>query len=453
MKKILENLQATTFFSEADFAEVESYIATQYKDVSPEEVNTILNRYLQQKIEQELTQFYPKYLLYVRFRLILNVLSRRPYRIMAIDILKACMQLDIQSDDFYIDLKNWMTSFNFPTVSETEIDAFITQLRLLRTQGHPELSYDELFQTDNFLSATEHTAPTIQNEAISTSETGNESFDSSVKISLDELGWNSSESEEPSPPKRLFTITKIVLAGIAGLLMSICIGMWLTLSYNKESAQKVAAHPPIQRPAGEPEVSNQTSETAKDIAYPARVGTIGTNNIANRSRVSAYPASTPETVEPEKGQNKNSESKVEKSVITDYQEVTTDGATSKVPVFQNFSTKLVMQVHGYSPALKDNMSGSEYSPGDTTPGKTKTATQGKTIVVDANTISPGSRVYLKFPQEYHHLNGVYLAESSDVASGDKPINIVSKTAPAAKEGMVPTFACEAVEVYVLDDSE
>jgi hypothetical protein len=449
MAQILENLQSTVIFSEADITGVESYIATQYSTFSEEDIHKILIHYLQQKMERDFACFDPKYLSYVRSRLIQNILDRRPYHVMAIDIIKACMQLNVQFDDFYTGLRQWMLSLHCPTVSESEIDRFIVQLRHLM-RDHPELSFDELIHTHKHLFATETAAPTVPARTEALSQTKSESFSSTVKLFLDEFDWNPLETDESAPPKRSFAVTKVILAGLAGLLMSVTIGIWLTLSFDKGSARQIASRSWNQRAAVQAQVASETSVSRDEAGLPAR---IGANSIVNRSRTLVRSTPVPDNAELQKKTDKSGELPEIKPAIVDYQEVTKNGTTSKVPVFHYFSKKLVAPIRIYSRIPDDNAPDNENAGDEKYPGKTKETAKQKTVVAESGTVAPGSRVYLKFPQEYRYLNGVYLTETPDSANGDTQISIVSKDDQAAKEGMVPTFDCNQVEVYVLDRSE
>jgi hypothetical protein len=450
MSQILENLQSTVIFSETDITNVESYITTHYSTFSDEDTHKIMIHYLQQKMERDFSCFDPKYIGYVRSRLIQNVLGRRPYRIMAIDILKACMQLNVQFDDFYTGLRKWIFSLNCAAVSEDDIDRFIAQLRRLM-RDHPELSFDELIQTKKHLFAnTESVSLTVPIPTESFSRAKSESFSSTVKLFLDELDWNPLEADEPAPPKRLFTATKMILAGIAGLLLSAATGIWLTLSFDKEPARRVASHPWNQHAVAQAQPTKETSLSRDENTLPVR---IGANNIVNRSRTLVRSTPLPDTTELEKKPEKSDKLPEIKSVIIDYEEVSKDGIVSKVPVSHNFSKKLVTRVRIYSGSSDNNATGNEDLGDDKSPDKAKETAKIKTVVAESDTLTPGSRVYLKFPQEYRYLNGVYFTETPDAANGDIQISIASKDDHPVKEGMVPTFDCDQVEVYVLDTSE
>jgi hypothetical protein len=430
-------------FSEADISNVESYIATQYSNFAEEDVHKILIHYLQQKMERDFSYFDPKYLSYIRSRLIQNILDRRPYHIMALDILKACMQLNIQFDDFYAGLRKWMLSLNITAVTEGEFDRFITQLRRLMRE-HPELSFDELIQTKKHLLITKPAPQALQIQAESLPQTKKESFNTTVKLFLDEFDWNPLESDDSTPPKPLFTVTKVILAGMAGLIISVAAGILLTLSYDKKPTQKVASRPWTQNATVQAQIPSDTSVSHDETTLPVRNGA---NNIVNRSRALVRSTPVPDSDELQNKPNKSSELPEIKSVIVDYKEVTKDGTTSKVPVIHNFSKKLTTRICGYSRRPNENASDNE-NPAD---DQTKETAKGATVSVDSSTVAPGSRVYLKFPQEYHYLNGVYLTETPDLADGDTQISIIPKGDHPVKEGMVPSFDCDQVEVYVLDN--
>jgi hypothetical protein len=447
MIKIIESLQSTVIFPVADISNVESYIATQYSNFSEEDVHKILIHYLQQKMERDFSYFDPKYLSYIRSRLIQNILDRRPYHITALDILKACMQLNIQLDDFYTGLRKWMLSLNITAVTEGDFERFITKLRHLMRE-HPELSFDELIQTKKQLLIAKPAPQALQIQTESAPQTKSESFNTTVKLFLDEFDWNPLENDDSTPPKPLFTVTKVILAGIAGLMISVAAGVWLTLSYNKAPTQKVASRPWTQNATVQAKVSSDTSVSHDETTLPVR---IGANNIVNRSRALVRSTPVPDSDELQNKPNKSSELPEIKSVIVDYKEVTKDGTTSKVPVIHNVSKKIAARICGYSRRPNENASGNENSADDNTTGPPMETAKGVTVSVDPSTVAPGSRVYLKFPQEYHYLNGVYLTETPDLANGDTQICIIPKDDHPAKEGMVPSFDCEQVEVYVLDN--
>jgi len=80
------------------------------------------------------------------------------------------------------------------------------------------------------------------------------------------------------------------------------------------------------------------------------------------------------------------------------------------------------------------------------------ATVGRTIAVDPNVIPLGSRVYVKFPLKYSHLDGVYLAEDTGRLVKGNMIDVFlgeDKPGSRAIYKSVMEFGIQHVEVYVL----
>lgn len=81
---------------------------------------------------------------------------------------------------------------------------------------------------------------------------------------------------------------------------------------------------------------------------------------------------------------------------------------------------------------------------------------GRTIAVDPKVIPLGSRAYVKFPLEYSHLDGVYIAEDTGrLVKGNMIDVFLGEDKPGSREiyKSVMKFGIQRVDVYILEAEE
>lgn len=79
---------------------------------------------------------------------------------------------------------------------------------------------------------------------------------------------------------------------------------------------------------------------------------------------------------------------------------------------------------------------------------------GRTIAVDPSIIPINSRVYIKFPEPYKWLDGIYIAEDTGrLVKGNKVDIFFGEDKPGEKavHSYAEKFGVQNVELYILDD--
>lgn len=454
MADILKILKNTYILSSATTEALEQYIAAEYPDLSKDEAGKVLIQYLQQQIEEHLTLFDAKYRTFIEFRLIHNIIGRRPYEITAEDVFKACLQLNVGIESFYNELIEWLHQTLAGNVSKTELAAYVAQLRRL-IEKHPEQPLDELLPI------------TMIAGGLATNP-------EAVKGEIPVLESVPLKADLPVKGKGVqFT----AVAGISLLLLAG--SMWWFRAYlQRVTSQTPFARTTLPAVAALPNTGTGEVKLKKYPVYPRR---ISRNNPVSRSYLNKTLITNLADNHRPKPDQGTLERLPENRVIVGYEDVVINNVTTRVPITQPFSAKLEMQAVAYGVAKKSayenavadgkNMKNDKSDPieqmGDALKNdepdqngvnpslvnkSTNRPVKLRTVGVDPKVIAPGSRLYIKFPQEYQDLNGIYIAGESRTENQEKRIDLFFGETTEDNDEVkknIEAFGSRDVEVYVL----
>ncbi|HYH03601.1 MAG TPA: 3D domain-containing protein [Bacillota bacterium] len=481
MANILEILRNTYILSSTTTEALEQYITNEYPDLTKDDANKVLIQYLQQQIEEHLTLFDPKYQPFIKFRLVHNIITRRPYEITAEDVFKACLHLNVGIESFYRDLTNWLDQNLGGSIAIAELAAYVDQLRRLLME-HPEQPLDELLQTIILPASLVTNPETIAQEK---TEVNPEPVADTTRMSpglfyIDDIVGAASESVEPVNATFPGKHKGVQFAAAAGICLLLLAGsIWGARSYlERISSQPRLARTTVPVVAALPDTSTGDEKLKNHPVNPCRVSR---GNPVSRSYIrKTLITNLGDTGRPKPDQS-TTELNPENRVIVGYEDVAVNNTTTRIPVIQTFTDKLEMRAFAYGVAKKssyengivdaknmkneksDNLEQNGVSVKTDKPDQnginpplanTLGSKPGKfrTVAVDPKVIAPGSRLYIKFAQEYQDLNGIYIAGEPRTENQGKRIDLLFGETTEDNDEVkksIEAFGSRDVEVYVL----
>jgi hypothetical protein len=477
MKQILENLKQAVVLPAIAIEELQRHLTNNYPQISAADRDRVLQQYLEKQLESQLNLFDAQYRPYIRrqlYRYILD-LDKHPGKVCGLDILAACLQLNFEIDQFYLELKKWILSYPVNRGLEGEVSGLIALLRQV-SKSYPEMTLDDLITAEQLF--TDAATQLINESASSDVSWGEKDVGNLVPIEQIYFNnqWNTAEEEKREFQKKIGFKT-LAAAGL-GLILLASLSFLMASSNNparvkqkiRQPAQIVQVAPPTEitqpeqstpkivavAPTIEPTpissvkiakaVTKEITEDvpknvkrsiAKDIKLDNR---IKRSSIVSRSHkretVAVIPVRSPTQPAPQ-------------TVVVGYTVAYNGLTTTKIPLVKTFSNKLKLKAK-----VSNGKDNGETDVATTSPGIT---IKGKTVAVDPRVISAGSRVYIKHPPEYRNLDGVYITETNETGGTMNPTPGAlesQSTSDAATENSNDVAVAEhEVEVYVLDEQE
>jgi 3D (Asp-Asp-Asp) domain-containing protein len=475
MRNLLENLQSTYIVSNSDIDALEQYLKNESAALSAEERRKVAEAYLQELLGGHLVHFNRQYLPAIYRQLFRNVGENHSCTVTAADILKACLQLNFDLDDFYRETVKWICSYPFNEASPAAVAGLVAKLRQMLDQQskmdwgqllqvviqQPALTWEELLRAEQLWteSTPETTAAESQNHLGDGLELG-EAFPK------DSLYFNSPEWVDAAAATREFqkqVFRRTIPVASFGLIILAAAGLWLAIAHPLQvpSAGSVASiiHQTGPESEAKPGVKNK-SLPGKIKFQKKYINDIRTKRrlIVNRSRAARQMEVLKKKIRASNIPSDNSvdipvktaKPSAAQTVVIGYMEAIKDNTTVKIPLAQSFSAKLNLKVTAY---ISDNSNENiTIASQDAAAGEGQTI-KSRTVAVNPKVIPPGSRLYIKYPAEYQNFDGVYIAEATKSETSGNQINITmsNENGNETKDARSRVaFQNREVEVYVLE---
>ncbi|HEY8465128.1 MAG TPA: hypothetical protein VIM29_14140, partial [Bacillota bacterium] len=464
--------------------EMEEYIEKEYPSFTKEDKSKILLQYLHQHIKAHLTAFDPLYLSYIQLRLVRMMSNRRPYVLTAADILKAGLQLNFEADNFYSQLNQCLYQCLQAAVSEDILAEFVNKLRQW-VESHPGQPLEQ-FQSE-FIASPEPSTPALTLKPRKPlSKNDPEYWDTIIRTNYYFNNYQTPEEamkmtdSKPSQRKR---VRKYLTVACLSMFLLIG-GAWLrstglagriTGTYGTDAINVTnsAAMSKTTRSDGSVAVKLQVEKGRKPdlTAYASNTGFVRSKYV-NRSggvhKVAVARGINTRKVNeaglPELG-----------TVIVGYKEVVKANQVQKVPVRQAFVNKLRMKAFAKLVPKPGPPAGEAYTVAETLESSERLSqiesnatalsnespnqagavvgvipSSARTVTVDPRVIPAGSKLYIKFPEEYQDLNGVYTAAVSRTENQSQGVDIhFGEELDEKLRTKLEKFDSSDVEVYIL----
>jgi 3D (Asp-Asp-Asp) domain-containing protein len=437
MRNLLENLQSTYIVSNSDIDALEQYLKNESAALSAEERRKVAENYFQKLLDGHLSYFKRQYRSAIYRQLFQNVGEKQFYTVTAADILKTCLQMNFDFDDFYRAIVKWICSYPFNEASPAAIAGLVAKLRQMLDQ-QPEMDWGQLFQMvkqqpaltwEELLRAEQlWTKPTPEATVAESPNYLGEGLMLGETLPKDSLYFNDPEWVDVAATrefqKQVFKRT-IPVASF-GLVILAVAGLWLTIAHTSQKEPQVrlegsiASTEPVVKNISRPGKLKFQKEYINNIRIKRRL-------IVNRSRVARQTAALKRKVRAADLPSDNSENiplkttkpSAEQTVVIGYTEAIKGNSTVKIPLVQPFSAKLNLKVNAY---ISDNSNENMTAAKDAAAGEVQTIKR-RTVAVNPKVIPPGSRLFIKCPAEYQNLDGVYIAEAAKSDTSGNQINI------------------------------
>jgi 3D (Asp-Asp-Asp) domain-containing protein len=470
LKQLLENLKTTIILPATAIADLERHLADNYPNIATVDYDKVVQQYLEKQIEAQLEQFDDQYRPYIRRQLFHNIMAKHTNEVSELDILKACLELNFDIDNFYRNLKKWLLSLPINRGFETELASLVALLRQV-VKDYPKMTLEELIETEQlYLDA----ASQIVDENPPDDPWREKDFGNLVPVEqvyFDSDSWDKATEANLPVFQKGIVFTTLAVASL-GLVLLSSISFLMAASNHPtplnrqvqvdqatQSFQTVQADQPspnlsVVKPKTNPSplpIKNNKFDNRIKLDSIANRSTqrrksVGLTDIKSTSNVVALlPVRTPT-----KAPTKMTVKLPAHTVIVGYTQAYNGDTITKIPLVKNFSSKVKLKA---SFATPNSETGAAETIGNGNAVTTGVAViKGRTIKVDPKIIPAGSQVYIKHSPEYRNLDGVYTVEASDAAdqakggleeSVSEDNTVVNSNRSAAEE--------HEVEVYVLDE--
>lgn len=450
---IIKTLNTIPIVSALQMAEYRQYLATNYPQLTFQDRERVLSQLVNEIIDNYLSQFSPEFRQPLKDILFENGPALERFTIYASDIFKAGLKLADQTPAFIKEIATWTGQFEFSQSSREAVVAYLLQQKAApvpaetpltsRPDGAASLEPTRTPALNIAVPAqgkpvelptvdfNPYVCPTEEQEVIDQGASG----DYYQQL----VAWF--EMGEKFLQRYLSKLAKdkktAVSAGLALLLLATCLWLVNHKARGKElPAMALQTKPSIsnnQRPRSQlPEVTNGAQLTQAD----AKLFVTGSDVSVKPD----YHRPTPIPAAPN-------------TIVVGYVKMKTPEGLVDVPVRRYFERKLRVKATAYDLSVAScgkDRSHPEY-------GITRTGTRakrGRTIAVDPKIIPLGRKVYIVFPEQYRHMNGIYIAEDTgkkikgyriDIFFGEDRNGMLTVNREARK------FGRRKVEVYLLQD--
>jgi 3D (Asp-Asp-Asp) domain-containing protein len=362
IRLILKQMNAMEIISTDHMNLLRNHLRAEYPKIPATEIDRIISEYMVQIIDHHLTYFSAEYRQRLKEILLKNTMSHPPMEIRGSDLLKAGLELNSEEPFFRHELARWVSEQPIEDVSGEEVyDLLIKQL-------HPALDENlEIVKKD--METTVQILPVGENEDIFDLVPENLSYNryGLFVVKMEKLSRKCMETLAT-------TMNLSVAIGLALILFLLC--PWF-FNNRIEASEKEAR---IAATRGKKPVEKQSN-----ILPYLNIS----NGIGNTAPVEEEP----------------------NALIVGYVKLRTANGLFDIPVKELFERRMRAQATAYDLSVKSCGKGTDHPEYGITASGTR-AVKGRTIAVDPAVIPLGTKVYILFPEKYHQLNGIYVAEDT-----------------------------------------
>jgi 3D (Asp-Asp-Asp) domain-containing protein len=219
MKQILENLDKNLLLPPPALQELEQHLAENYPQLSTVDHNQVVQQYLEKQVEININNFDDQYRPYIRRQLYCNVVGKSPGEVSGLDILKACLQANLDHERFYCELKQWLLSYPANQDLQSEASGLIALLRQM-VKYYPEMTLEELIAAEQmYIDA----ATQVINDDLLNTLWGENHYGSLVPIDqvyVNSVPWEAEEKPQAPRFQKRIAFTTLGVAGFGLILLA-----------------------------------------------------------------------------------------------------------------------------------------------------------------------------------------------------------------------------------------
>jgi 3D (Asp-Asp-Asp) domain-containing protein len=401
---ILKQMNAMEIISPNKISLLRNHLKAEYPKISTAEIDQTISEYIIQIIDHHLDFFGEEYRQRLKSILIKNTMSHQPVEILGSDLLKAGLQLNAEEPFFRHELARWVSECPIENVSSEDV------YDLLLKRLHP-----------------------AENETVvALKKTDMEPDVSKLHVEAEKNSSNFSREDARHTPihrfmDRLETLSKNCIEILAtSKNLSIAIGLALILLLfcplvlnNRTEAKEFATGADSDR-------TEKPDENPQSIVSPKSF------------KKDTLEKSVPIGEEPN-------------ALIVGFVRLKVANGLFEIPVKEIFERKIRARATAYDLSKKSCGKATDHPEYGITASGTR-AVKGRTIAVDPSVIPLGTRVYIVFPEKYHKLNGLYVAEDTGKHVKGYKVDIFLGEDNEGEDlvrNAVNRFGVQKIEVFVL----
>jgi 3D (Asp-Asp-Asp) domain-containing protein len=472
---IIKTLNSIPIVSIKNIVDLKHYLVSNYPDLDAGTMQEFVVEFISKTIDSCLTYFSTQYRQPLRQLVLDNARKINVFEVYASDILKAGLQLGSEFPAFQREIANWVGEFQVDNLAKEAVVNYI--LNCCQSKLKPGIKPGMVLSSAKPLP---HSAPVLQTDPHAQTvvmklnhiqpKSAKEEPQFMEKWYNPYIGQESSDDEgrEATAAKggseagrfaklalwwrkrrkllmqKLHNSTKnrnICIAAVIFLFLVISFPRLINSKTKEKSNLPVAGKLKIavwSRQQARPRLNPVSSKAVNVPVVPGPNQVQGAGDVVLNKELSRKITPVLDT----------------QNIITiGYVKEKTAAGTVEVPVRRYFERKMQLKASAYDLSLAScgkELDHPEY-------GITRTGTRakrGRTIAVDPRVIPLGRKVYIVFPKQYSHMNGIYVAEDTGRKIKGYRIDIFWGEDGAGEKQIrreARAFGRRKVEIYLLQD--